>query len=149
MQVFVKILTGKTITVDIEPSETIYDLKFKVESKEGLPPDSQRLIYAGKQVENDRTLSDYGIQKEATLHLVLSLRGGMQIFVKTVSGKTIILEVEMTDTIRDMKDKVEAIEGLPAASQRIIFAGGLLKDDHTILDSNIGKEATLQLLGSE
>lgn len=87
MHIFITMLSGRSITMEVDPQDTVLNIKAKIQDKEGVRPEDQRLLFKGKQLEDECTVDDYQIEKNSTLHLVMRLRGGMQIFVKTLSEK--------------------------------------------------------------
>ena len=144
-QIFVRMPTGNTINLDVDPESSIEDIKVKIYHEEGIPPEQQHLTFANKELENGRTLSDYNIEKESTLTLQLP---PMQIFVKIMTGfdeRTLTLEVEPFTSIMEVKRKIRNKEGIPPVQLRLLYGGKQLKDFETLRDYNIEKESTLFL----
>jgi len=172
MQVFIKTLTGKTITVEIDTNETILEMKKRIAEKENIPVSEQRIIASGKECDDNQEISVYKFHTMATVHLVQrklfvstqptknkdqspkkliktprAKKGNpLQLFVKTLLGKTVTLEVFTDDTILDIKEEIASKENMPIESIRLIFAGKELDDAKKIADYGVQRESTLQLI---
>eukprot|EP01083_Nonionella_stella_P166913 559537_1 len=135
MEIFVKTLTGNTITLDVEPNETIQNVKQQIFNKmtRKMRITMMRLIFAGKQLEDNRTLSDYNIQKESSLHLVLRIgRSAVHLFIKQSNGKTTKIELSSGDSVQTIKEMIKSKTQIPIDQQLLIFNGQQLTNDWSL-----------------
>ena len=154
VQIFVKSTTGKTIPIVVEPANSISNVKDEILSREGIPKEEQMFFFAGKKLEDTHSLASYRIQEGSTLRLERSLEPatpeipeeGIHIYVKTLTGKTISLDINPWETVTDVKTKIHYREGIPIQQQRLIFEGKYLDNEYPVHFYNIQNESTLHLV---
>eukprot|EP00118_Oscarella_pearsei_P018505 m.189710 g.189710 ORF g.189710 m.189710 type:complete len:356 (+) comp39419_c0_seq24:2128-3195(+) len=146
MKIFVKSsLNGKTLALEVEASDTIEKVKARIEDKKGIPRDRQRLFLAHDELEDSHSLIHYNIHYKSTLLLLIPPEKRMVIFVRTLTGRIITLEVDASDSIENVKAKIQGKEGTPSHQQQLTFAGEELKDSRTLKDFNIQNKSTIYL----
>ena len=157
MSLFVKTLTGKTIMIEVLKSGTVDSIKNAVAKKEGIPPDQQRLIYAGKQLESESTLVEHGITHESTIHLILRLRNSnkqdsssagesVKLCIKSLTGKTYNIDTSISSTVLELKRKLEKQEGVPVNHQQYVFEGQHLEDDKRLSKYRVRDDCIIHLV---
>ena len=147
MFLFVKTLTGKTITLETQLSDTVRSLKEKIFEKEGVEVDSQCLVLAGRQIENSETVGSIGVQNQSVIHLVFHVpaNDGSRLTIQD-NGNRFDVTADLEGTVGDLKRRIEEKENIPVARQRLLFDGRMLADEDTLVALNITDGLTLELM---
>ena len=145
MQILVDPFIGEKFYLEVGPSDSVEKVKTKILEKKGIPPDQQVLRFKGELLKDERTLSDYHIDKESTPYLKFRCHGEHFVYVKTLTGSTLSLRVKASDSVESLKRKIMAEEGVPAHDQRLIYSGRQLEDGCTLTDCRITDQSTVHL----
>jgi len=151
-QFLVKLLSGKTIVSSLSPEKTVRHVKEEIFEKENIAVDQQRLVFMGKQLEDNATLASYQVTDGACIHLVLRLRGGGgeagegQFLVKLLSGKTIVSSLSPEKTVRHVKEEIFEKENIAVDQQRLVFMGKQLEDNATLASYQVTDGACIHLV---
>uniref|UniRef100_A0A183CGJ1 Ubiquitin-like domain-containing protein n=1 Tax=Globodera pallida TaxID=36090 RepID=A0A183CGJ1_GLOPA len=144
MQIFVQILSGKMISLEVDRTESVDNVKKMIQQKEGIPIDQQKLFV---QLEDGQKLCDYNIQNESTLGMALRTQGEIQIYVKTENNKMFKMDMQILDTVHNVMQKVQAMEdNIPITEQQLLFNGVQLNKNLTLFHYNIRNGSTLKLM---
>jgi ubiquitin C len=147
LPIFIRLISGKILFLNVEPNESIDNIKAMIHQQESdIPPNQQRLVYSGTELENGGSLQDYGIQKESTIHLVIHKNPKFEVFVRSVSGKPITIQVSSTMLVDDFFKEVGVREGVEPRLIRMSYAGKNLELGTTLEHYNIQNQSTLQLV---
>ncbi|MFS7908382.1 putative Ubiquitin-like domain-containing protein [Helianthus anomalus] len=146
MQIFIKMLTGETITLQVKPSDTIHNIKAKIQDEVNIPHDEQELIFNEMYLHDIDTLASYNISSKSTLTFTHTSGGLMRIFIQTLTGRILTLKVKSSDTVQNVKFKIQNMEGSPPCQQRLIFNAQQLADSRTLADYDVHKDSTIALV---
>ncbi|KAJ0817846.1 putative Ubiquitin-like domain-containing protein [Helianthus annuus] len=146
MQIFIKMLTGETITLQVKPLDTIHNIKAKIQDEVNIPHDEQELIFNEMYLQDIDTLASYNISSKSTLTFSRTSGGLMRIFIQTSLGRIITLKVKSSDTVQNVKFKIQNMEGSPPCQQRLIFNAQQLLDSCTLADYDVNKDSTIDLV---
>ena len=143
MLIYIKTLSEKKITIDVQPSNTIIDIKEKIKEKENIHPARQKLLFQGRELIDNKTLVDYNIKNESILQLII--KSPILFFVKTITNQTVMIKAQLSDTILYIKQEIQKKEDFPQEKYCIVFKGKELDDNKIVADYNIPKNSTLEL----
>ena len=151
MKITVETDTDQTLTLEVEPFDTVKSVKHKIQEKQGIPTDQQRITFKTLDLHDSRILSDYNIQNESSLNLELRPAGSstgeeMEIFVKTLTGKTITIKVKSSNTVETLKEKIQSSQGMPPNRQKLIFGARELKDGTTLSEYSLSNWSTVHVV---
>lgn len=141
-----KTLSGKSIVIEVKPSDRIRDLKNKIENREGIPSEEQCLVYSGKRLNDELTLHDYSITNNATVHMQIHVNSELnQLYIKEENGDTFPIQFNNRELVSDIKEKIEAIKKIPVSQQYLTFEEHNLKNEKTLKNYSITNNSVLKL----